>query len=305
MSYDPQVFNPDEAEVHFPFVPFVVSVVVNTAAAALLYYLIAREVFIGEMSTSWLVVLMWMAVIGLPLSLFEYLYHRYLLHSAVFPFMKSMNRSHDHHHELTDVKPDFKPTAVGEDGLYPVESKYPIESEAQEESMHFPLYSLIIFQAVFGILLALPLKLMFPGAPVLLGTLLTVTVYFVSYEVWHMIQHLPYTKFWVPRLYQSRFKKAWQRVYVFHLMHHYMTNVNMAVVGYYGIALWDHVFNTCYRMEELPVKGARVALGSLKYKPTPRWPVRLVDSWKGPMYKWSRKVEAWGRRLLRIKEQAR
>jgi hypothetical protein len=187
-------------------------------------------------------------------------------------------------------------------GWIPVANNYPIEETEQEASMHFPLYSLIIFQAVFGILLALPLKLLFPGAPVLLAAVTTITVYFVWYEVWHMIQHLPFTKFWKPLLDRSAMVR-W--VYNFHLVHHFRQNLNMAVVGFYGVAIWDHVFRTCYRMRTLPVKGARVELEDATRKLKPRFPISKVDSWRSSMERWSRKVEAWGRRLLRIKEPVR
>lgn len=299
MKQEPDVFTPDEGEVHFPFVWFVISVVLNVTATVYLYWLLARGAFTAEYTMPAYSTVGWALVLGLPLSLFEYLYHRYLLHNAILPFLMSMCKSHKNHHGLTNVTTSVK--QVDGDGLIPVENNYPIEVVEQEDSMHFPLYSMVIFQAVFGILLALPLKLIFPGQPVLLATITSVTVYFVWYEVWHMVQHLPYSRYWMPLLAKSAIIR---RIYNFHLVHHFRQNMNMAVVGFYGFAVWDHVFRTCYRMAKLPVKGSRVPLDDAVSKLEPRWPISLLDRWKAPMQRWSRRVEDWGRRVIRIKKTA-
>ncbi len=298
MKQEPDVFTPDEGEVHFPFVWFVVSVVVNLAAAIYLYWLWANKALTAEYVMPSYSVLGWTVVLGLPLSLFEYLYHRYLLHHPTLPYLERMCNSHKNHHGLTNVTTSVK---KAEGGLVPVDNRYPIECKEQEASMHFPLYSMVIFHGVFGILLALPLKLIFPGQPILLATITAVTVYFVWYEVWHMVQHLPYSKYWEPLLARSAIIR---RVYNFHLVHHFRQNMNMAVVGFYGFAIWDHVFRTCYRMAKLPVKGARVPLGDAISKLEPRWPISMVDSWKAPMQRWSRRVEERTRKLFGIKKTA-
>ena len=106
----------------------------------------------------------------------------------------------------------------------------------------FPLYSLPIFVAIFMILLGLPAKLLFPGQPVLVSLIISVTLYFSAYEIWHAILHLPFEKFWKPLLDKPWSKGITKRMYGFHLMHHWRPTANVSIVGLWGVAIWDHVF---------------------------------------------------------------
>src|SRR5689334_21191770 len=195
------------------------------AAAIGLLAIIAPRMFAAEVSHPWMVVL-WTALIGLPLSLFEYFYHRYMLHSAILPFMAAMHRAHSTHHGLTYVKAPVNPKEPAK--LVEVRSGFPVEEEHQEESMMFPLWSLPIFIAVFMILIALPLKLIFSAQPILLSEILAVTLYYCSYEVWHAILHLPFDRFWKPLLEGRLTQRLFKRLYSFHLMHHWRPTSNLA-----------------------------------------------------------------------------
>src|SRR5688500_17323548 len=88
--------------------------------------------FSFEASQPWKI-LLWTALLAIPLSLFEYLYHRYLLLSAVLPFMASMHRAHSTLHGLTSVKAPVTPKDPAK--LVEVTSEFPVEEEHQEESM--------------------------------------------------------------------------------------------------------------------------------------------------------------------------
>src|SRR4029077_17437660 len=116
------------------------------AAALVVFAWVAPHAFASEVSQPWKI-LLWTALIGLPLRLFEYLYHRYMLHSAVLPFMASMHRAHSTHHGLTYVKAPVSPKDPAM--LVEVTSEFPVEEPHQEESMMFPMWSLPIFMAVF------------------------------------------------------------------------------------------------------------------------------------------------------------
>ena len=225
---------------------------------------------------------------GLPLSLFEYFYHRYLLHSAVLPFMAAMHRAHSTHHGLTYVKAPVNPKEPAR--LVEVKSEFPVLEEHQKESMMFPFYSLPIFVAAFLILFALPLKLLFKGEPIILSLMFSVTAYYVAYEVWHAILHLPFERFWQPML-EGRFtKRLFKRLYSFHLMHHWRPTSNLAIVGFWGVAVWDYAFKTHRRPERLPLNGAEVNYHDASLA-RPLWPIALLDRWQAGSYKASRRFE--------------
>lgn len=278
----------EEARAHrVPLTRFTLAIALIFAAMVGLYALLAPSYFFAE-TLHLAAVPVWALIIGLPLSLFEYLYHRYLLHSAILPFLASMHRSHTTHHGLTYVKAPINPKNPAQ--LVEVRSEFPVEHEHQEEAMMFPFYALPIFVAVFLVLFALPLKLLFPGAPILLALIFSVTAYYVAYEVWHAALHLPFERFWQPLFARRGIGPIARRCYSFHLVHHWRPNSNLALVGFWGIALWDHLFRTHRRPERIPLKGAEVTFGDSELPP-PRWPIRLLDRWQGRLLKWSRRVE--------------
>lgn len=285
---------PETKEHRVPFSKFFIAMAVQLAAVIAIFALCAPAAFAVEISNPWAIVL-WTTLLGIPLSLFEYLYHRYLLHSAVLPFMASMHRAHSTHHGLTYVKAPVTPHEPAK--LVEVKSEFPIEEEHQEESMMFPLWSLPIFIAVFLILIALPLKLMFPASPVVISLIVAVTLYYSSYEVWHAILHLPYERFWQPLMEGRYTKRLFKRLYSFHLMHHWRPTSNLAVVGFWGIALWDHAFRTHRRPERLPIHGAEVNYHDAKLA-RPLWPISLLDRWQGGLYRASRAVERFLARIF-------
>lgn len=283
-----------------PYAKFFIVTGLQFIATLGLFYWIAPTTFKHELSQPWML-LFWTFILGIPLSLFEYIYHRYMLHSAVLPFIGSMHRAHTHHHGLTNVKAPV--LAKEPEKLVPVKSDYPIVEEHQEESMMFPLYAISIFNAIFLILLAVPFKLLFPGQPVILGTLCTVLLAYTGYEVWHAILHLPYDRFWKPLMDGPRTRKISRYIYSFHLMHHWRPSINLAVVGFWGWAVWDHLFRTHRRPNNIPLQGSQVSYNDVWMK-KPVWPISMLDKWQGPIYKWSRRVEQKCARIfLRRKTQ--
>src|SRR5947207_14157316 len=98
----------DAKGVKVPFFRFWLAIAAQLAAFLVLFGVIAPAAFIAEIHQPWKI-LLWTFLFGIPLSLFEYLYHRYLLHSAVLPFMSSMHRAHGVHHGLTTVKAPVTP----------------------------------------------------------------------------------------------------------------------------------------------------------------------------------------------------
>ncbi len=163
------------------------------AALLVIFALVLPKMFWGELQHPWMI-LFWTIAFGIPSSLFEYFYHRYLLHSSVLPFLGSMHDAHDLHHGLTSVKAPITPKEPAK--MVPVKNEYPIEKHHQEEAMMFPLYSATIFIALFVGLIGIPLKWALPGQPIIISFMLGVVLHYSGYEIWHAgVLHLPYDGF--------------------------------------------------------------------------------------------------------------
>jgi hemolysin III len=147
------------------------------------------------------------------------------------------------------------------------------------------------------ILLGTPLKLLMPGQPILLALTFAVTLYLVLYEVWHAVLHLPFERFWQPFLNSRPTRKLAKHMYSFHLMHHWRPSSNLAIVGFWGVAVWDHAFLTHRRPERIPLHGAEVNYHDAKLK-KPLWPVALLDRWQGGLYRASRATERFLARVF-------
>jgi len=252
-----------------------------------LFALVAPHLFMSEIRQPGMLLLL-TVLFGLPMSLFEYLYHRYLLHSAVLPFMSSMHRAHSLHHGLTSVTAPVSPKEPAK--LVPVDNEFPIEEEHQEEAMMFPFYALPIFFLIFFGLITVPMKLLFPHLPSVSAMLVGVTLYYSFYELWHQVLHLPFERFWEPLMEGRWTKRVARRVYGFHLMHHWRPSSNLAITGFWGVAVWDYVFRTHRRPERLPLEGAEVNYHDATLA-KPLWPISQLDRWQRGLYKASRATE--------------
>jgi hypothetical protein len=272
-----------------PFTVFSLAAAGQLVALLVAFWLLAPKVFWAEFSQPWLI-LLWTFLLGVPVSLFEYLYHRYLLHSAVLPFLSSMKVAHVTHHGLTNVRAPVK--AIEPEKFATVTSGYPIVEEHQEESMMFPLWSGLVFAAVFEVLLAVPLKLAFPSQPLVAAMIFTVMLYYSWYEVWHALLHLPFDTFWKPKM----GNRVVRRMYAFHLMHHWRPTSNIAIVGFWGVAVWDHLFRTHRRPENMPLDRAQVTYLDSKLD-KPRWPISVFDKMQGP---WARTARSFEQFLARV-----
>ncbi len=287
------------AENRFHFGPFYFWTALQLSAALGLFYWIAPETFRAEFTQPW-AMLGWTFAFGIPLSLFEYFYHRYLLHSAVLPFLGMMHTCHAEHHGLTNVKAPI--TQKEPEKLVEVHNEYPIEHEHQEESMQFPYFSISIFFLIFITLVALPFKAMLPNQPVIAGMMFTVTLAYSAYELWHAVLHLPIERYWKPWMEHKTFGGAVRHVYGFHLMHHWRPITNQAVVGFWGFAMWDHLFRTHHRPGRMPLDKAHVNYNDAAI-PKPRWPVNVIDKMQPKLYKTSRKVESAFLKMFGFKRQ--
>jgi hypothetical protein len=162
----------------------------------------------------------------------------------------------------------------------------------------FPLYSATIFIALFVGLLGVPLKMLFPGQPIIISFMIGVVLHYSGYEIWHAVLHLPYDGFWKPKMESTKFSgKVWRHIYGFHLMHHWRPVSNLAVVGFWGFAIWDHIFHTHHRPDNMPLAGAEVSYADAQLK-KPLWPVSQIDRWQAGLYKTARRFEKFLSRVF-------
>ncbi len=263
----------EEKSKGFPWVRFIISLVLNISVPVGLFWKLAPNRLHVELGMGIGPILGVALLMGIPLSFFEYFYHRYVLHAVVIPFLRSQYVAHTLHHGLTPayVPVDRKnPTKL----VRVLRFIYPITLREQEKAMHFPFWSLQVFYLIFAVTLGIPFSIFFPNAPIWIGFLVAVTVYYSYYEIWHAILHLPFDKFWKKGLERSKFVR---RTYTFHLIHHWNEQTNMAIVGFWGIAIPDYVLGTILLPKRIPLLGEEVCYNDQAIDP-PRQPVRYFDS---------------------------
>ena len=264
----------DKHDVDFALGHFVVfvllqSVVWFTGVYFLLKYLLPG-ILNAQLSAPWWGYIVWFTGFHVLCGMFEFFFHRYVLHSEFWRILGSMKRSHTEHHSLTHVR-ELKHTS-DEQGKVEVRNKYPILSPEQIESSTFPGYALLSFFLLFSALL-IPLQWAFQTQPILITGYLSVIISYSLYEIKHAIEHMDYEKCWKKHVERSKFIRNW---YGFHLMHHARIRVNQAIGGVFALPLWDWVFGTYYVPDELPLPGTRIDPETLN-PPKPRQPLIWLD----------------------------
>lgn len=239
---------------------------------ALVLLTVIYSTFPSQLTTSWMALLLVFTVAVLINSLFEYLFHRYLLHNVPVGLLTYMADSHRLHHRLTKVIFKQRGAVPG----YLMDNHYPIVSEDQHESSTFPLYGLVIFMIVFSPAIFL-CQLLFPALPVLFGGYNAVIFSYGLYEVKHAIEHLDYKSFWQPKINNRWLGWLFKRWYSFHFIHHVSHRWNQAIGGFFGFPLWDWLFGTYYAPVNLP-QGPYIDKLNLPSAP-PRRIISWLDSW--------------------------
>jgi hemolysin III len=206
------------------------------------------------------------------LAFFEWLFHRYVLHGVTMWWLQRFAHAHRHHHSLTPIR--LRPVAPGSGRV--VLNEYPITREEQYPDSDFPVYSLVVFWALFTPLLA-GLQLLWPGLPIVLGGYAAIAWSMILYEILHAIDHWPY-EWWRNATEHPRFGAFWRRLYGFHLMHHANIGCNEAISGFFGLPIPDWCFGTYHQPEELLLEGRLATARDFAIRP-PRPFVRWIDRW--------------------------
>jgi hemolysin III len=172
-------------------------------------------------------------------SFVEFVFHRYVLHKPVVPFLSRFYRQHTLHHNLTRI--GRRRTPGGREVPF-VENIYPITTPEQGEASFFPWYTLAVFGAIVTPLLALGQWLV-PGLPWFFAGYAALAGSLFLYEAFHAVEHWSFEK-WGPLIEAPRLGWFWRKVYSFHLRHHAVIDCNEAISGFFTLPVPDWVLGT-------------------------------------------------------------
>ncbi len=232
------------------------------------FWLVFPSVFMDEIKSPWWLLLFAFVPSQARESIIEWLFHRWFLHAPLIPGMTAMWKAHTLHHRLTEFKIINLRSGTGK-----VFSRYPIIEERQNVSSFFPDWSLAAFIGFALIATAIPIKLIFPGFPIISMTILSVTWSIFFYEIVHAIEHWPFETFWLPKL-EGRFGWFWKKAYFFHLWHHRDIKVNEGISGFIcGIPLADWLMRTyvACSFDKIPAHGQRMSESEFEHPAPKPW----------------------------------
>lgn len=231
---------------------FLFTVVTSLAGLVGLLKLVAPDgVWHAQISAAW-----WQfAAAFLAIHLFncfiEYVFHRYVLHKPVVPFLSRFYRQHTLHHSLTRIGKRY--TSAGRAVPF-VENIYPVTEPEQGEASFFPWYTLAIFGAIVTPLLAL-LQWLTPAFPWFFAGYGALAFSLALYEIFHAIEHWAFER-WAPLIEHPQMGWFWRKVYSFHLRHHAVIDCNEAISGFFTLPVFDWVFGTFILPKSLYVDGS-------------------------------------------------
>jgi len=180
----------------------------------------------------------------------EYVFHRYVLHKPVVPFLSQFYRQHTLHHNLTRI--GRRRTPGGRDVPF-VENIYPITTLEQGEASFFPWYTLGVFAVIVTPVLALG-QWLAPSAPWFFAGYGALASSLMLYEIFHAIEHWSFEQ-WGPLIEHRRFGWFWRKVYSFHLRHHAVIDCNEAISGFFTLPVADVVLGTFILPKSLYADG--------------------------------------------------
>jgi hemolysin III len=283
--------SPAENFEEFSLPLFAFTVLASLAGLTLLLWLFAPAmVWHAQVASHWWQYLATFLLLHLFMCFVEYVFHRYVLHRPVVPFLSRFYRQHTHHHNLTRIGSRRTP---GGRELVCVENRYPITEPEQGEASFFPWYTMLIFAFILTPLFAL-LQWLVPSWPWFAGGLGALTLSLSLYEVFHAIEHWPF-EVWAPLVESRRLGWFWKHIYSFHLRHHAAIHSNEAISGFFTLPVADWVFGTAVFPKDLYRNGEKWLEENFA-NPRPIWLIRLTDRFVDWLVKRRREKSA---RLLR------
>lgn len=219
-------------------------------------------------------------------GIFEYFFHRYILHAPLLPMLSYFYKQHTLHHALTHIGyhrskisntdvPGLVDNDLAAQNEHIARNNFPIEEEKQHEASYFPWYSMLVFSLAVTPILIVG-QLLFPSAPLFLGGYLAVAFSMALYELIHAVEHWPQDR-WDRLIEHPRYGRMWRKAYAFHLRHHADIRCNEGISGIFGLPLVDFVLGTYVDPETLYTHGEKVHANQFA-SPQPRFAfIRWLD----------------------------
>ncbi len=229
-----------QVEEHFSLPVFLVTVGFSLVALFLLLRYVAPDsVWLAQVSAGPAYFIGAFLIVNLFNGFVEYVFHRYVLHKPVVPFLSQFYKQHTLHHNLTRI--GRRRTPGGREVPF-VENIYPVTQPEQGEASFFPWYTLVVFAAAVTPLLALA-QWLAPAFPWFFAGYLALAGSVFLYEVFHAIEHWSFER-WAPLIEHRHFGWFWRKVYSFHLRHHAVIDCNEAISGFFTLPVFDWLFGT-------------------------------------------------------------
>lgn len=259
---------------------FIATILVSLVGLFTVLALAFPGVWKAQLAASVWSLLLCFTTVHVVAGVFEFFFHRYILHAPLIPFLSYFYKQHTLHHALTHI--GYHRSKINNEevpGLIENEhiarNTFPIEEEKQHEASYFPWYSLLIFSLVITPLLAVA-QWLFPAAPVFLGGYLAVAFSLSLYELIHAVEHWPQDT-WDRLIAHPRYGRIWRKAYAFHLRHHADIRCNEGISGIFGVPLVDFALGTYVDPETLYTHGEKVHADEF-ISPQPRFAfIRWLD----------------------------
>ena len=243
--------HPAKVEEEFSLPLFLVTVGASFAGMVALVKFVAPEsVWLAQIFASPLQYLAVFLAVTLLNCYIEYVFHRYVLHKPVVPFLSRFYRQHTLHHSLTRI--GRRRTSGGREVPF-VENIYPITAAKQGEASFFPWYTFAVFAVITTPVFALA-QWLAPTWPWFFAGYAAFASSLFFYEVFHAIEHWSFEK-WGPLLEHRHFGWFWRKVYSFHLRHHAVIDCNEAISGFFTLPVADWTFGTFILPKTLYTEG--------------------------------------------------
>ena len=239
-------------EEHFSLPLFLLTVAVSFAGlAGLLYLAVPAAVWHTQISARVSTFVVPFLAVSLLNCFIEYIFHRYVLHKPLVPFLSRFYKQHTLHHSLTRI--GRRRTPGGRDVPF-VENIYPITQPEQGEASFFPWYTLAVFALFITPLLAFA-QWLAPSLPWFSAGYAALATSLLLYELFHAIEHWSFER-WAPLIEHRRFGWFWRKVYSFHLRHHAVIDCNEAISGFFTLPVADVLLGTFVLPTTLYADGA-------------------------------------------------
>jgi len=261
---------------------FIATVILSLAAMFSVLAFVFPSLWASQLAAGWLPFVIVFVAVHATAGVFEYFFHRYILHAPLLPMLSYFYKQHTLHHALTHIgyhrskiSNTDVPGLIDNDQEHIARNTFPIEEKKQHEASYFPWYSLLVFSLVVTPLLALG-QWLFPAAPMFLAGYLAVAWSMALYELIHAVEHWPQDT-WDRLIEHPRFGKLWRKAYAFHLRHHADIRCNEGISGIFGLPLVDFVLGTYVDPETLYTHGSKIDANEF-VSPRPRFAfIRWLD----------------------------